>query len=100
MYQKKKICSAYLQPETCETDLMQIDYYLTSQICASDGATPTVVYGIESESIRNGRQGSRATTLDISPNQNEVESIIEKFSRNTVTPITLRDVVEDYLCMV
>lgn len=55
--------------------------------------TESVSYGIEVSTSA----GERACVRDITDSYDGIRALLELLIRNTVTPVTLRDVIEDWL---
>ena len=46
---------------------------------------------------RRGPEGEEASVRDLSPSRQKVQDLAEALVRGTVTPVGLRDVVDDWL---
>jgi hypothetical protein len=77
-----------------ETAGYEIRYYLREEKCGEDGHTG---YGVTAELCRNGKVVSRADVSDVTIDKMKMLELIVMLSRNSVTPITLTDVIEDSL---
>lgn len=77
--------------------LLVSEYYLLTGKCRTDGITDTTTYGIKCELRQDGKLVDSSTVEDISPLQKNVENLILLLQRNSVTPVTLKDVIEDYI---
>lgn len=59
---------------------------------------PIVTYGVSVTKLADS--GEETTTiLDISTDRNVVESLVSTLRRGRVTPVTVADVVEDYMAL-
>lgn len=74
-----------------------INYYLTKDLCMTDGAPQTDVYGIEAQISVEGIITDSSAVKDISPSLSKVQELINQLAMYQVTPITLKDVIEDYI---
>jgi hypothetical protein len=102
MNQENPVSIAVLDPEETGNRNLRINYYLTSKNYARDEwgvEEPHTGYGVEVQLFIGGRQADCCKVADISVSQDEVLALIEVLSRNTVTPVSLRDVIEDYLAV-
>ena len=95
MQQDNLIISVELCPDEPVYGGMNIRYYL--QNGDYQGDAPHRGFGIEARLYDDGRLVDSCVVEDIAVKQAGVLELIELLSRNTVTPVTLRDVVEDYL---
>lgn len=66
----------------------QARYYLLEEEPEGGGAS----YGVEVE-----LEGESAAVPDLSPSRRRVEELADRLARGTVTPVALRDVVDDWL---
>lgn len=66
----------------------QARYYLLEKEPEEGGAS----YGVRIE-----LEGETAAAADLSPSRRKVEELAERLVRGTVTPVALRDVVDDWL---
>lgn len=64
--------------------------------CTCDIA-PVQTYGVAVSFHATGGDVNSAQVDDISCSQKQVEDLLQSLMKNTVTPVSLRDVVEDYL---
>ncbi|SDN93343.1 DUF6514 family protein [Acetanaerobacterium elongatum] len=62
------------------------------------GGAPIVTYGVSVTKIADSGEES-TTILDISTDRTVVESLVSALRRGRVTPITVADVVEDYMAL-
>ena len=69
-----------------------LTYYLFDTLVEMEGARIRR-YGIRVETSR----GEAAAVADISGNRGEVMALLDRLCTGTVTPVTLRDVVSDWL---
>lgn len=65
----------------------QARYYLLEEEAEKPGA-----YGVQIE-----MEGEEASVRDLSPSRQRVEALAEALVRGAVTPVALRDVVDDWL---
>ena len=86
---KKEGCSVmgkrFVGEALCQT--ARVRYYLLEE----DAAEPAS-YGVEIE-----LEGETAAVRDLSPCRERVQALAEKLVRGAVTPVALRDVVDDWL---
>jgi hypothetical protein len=74
---------------------LKVDYFLTSGACMTDGAEAVPVYGVRADLYINGQYAESAKVDDISPSREETTEMAKRFADNQVTPVSLKDVVED-----
>lgn len=67
---------------------VQARYYLLEEEAGEDGTT----YGVQIE-----LEDEAAAVLDLSPSRQKVEDLAAALARGAVTPVGLRDVVDDWL---
>lgn len=89
--------SAFLLPERSGSEKMEILYYLVSGPCDEDDASICQTYGVEVRLMCGTRLVAQDTVGDITASEREAKDLLELLYRNTVTPVTLRDVIEDRL---
>lgn len=58
---------------------------------------PYTSYGVEIRMTRSGRPEETARVEDITTSREQAEQLLHRLRRNRVTPVTLRDVIEDTL---
>jgi hypothetical protein len=75
----------------------KIKYFIVESKCKTQGVEGATVYGIVAEAEIDGKIVDKCAIEDVSSNKDEVLRLIEKLARNTVTPVTLADVVEDFI---
>lgn len=78
---------------------LKIDYFITSGICKTDGAERITTYGIKAELSVDGKSAETSRIDDVSPSEEAVKGIIDLLANNDVTPVSLKDVVEDCVAM-
>lgn len=71
-----------------------VRYSLTECTCS---IAPVQTYGIAVSFQATGGDAESAQVDDISCSQMQVEDLLHLLVKHTVTPVALRDVVEDYL---
>lgn len=79
--------------KTAEDD-PECDYYILVDEVEVAGGFACESYGVK---IRSRRSGESAQLLNITTSVSRIDELLELLMRNTVTPVTLRDVVEDWL---
>jgi hypothetical protein len=95
MFQENPISVAVLNP-SAEGNTTQIHYYvLNSDV---KGEVPHRGYGVLAELYRDHTLIDRCIVEDVTPSRDQILSFIETLSRNCVTPVTLHDVAEDFIC--
>jgi hypothetical protein len=77
--------------------VLQIDYFVTSGFCETDGAQGNPTFGISARLSIDGRCSDKSTVVDVSPSREIAARITQLLARNFVTPVALRDVIEDCL---
>lgn len=78
---------------------LRVDYFITSGICLTDGAGRAITYGIRADLSVDGKFEESAKVEDISPSEQMVRETIDLLAQNNVTPVALKDVVEDCVAM-
>ena len=98
MRQEEKVCAAELDMggERSEGKI-QIYYFLTETECMTDGVEGETVFGVETRLYVGGNETGRCVVNDLSSTKEKIVAFIEKLARNSVTPVALRDVVEDFI---
>jgi hypothetical protein len=95
MQQENPISIAVLNPEDVKKNRMHVNYYLQSSTYA--GEAPHEGFGIKAQLYHENRLIDESTIEDVTSSKDELMELIETLSRNTVTPVTLKDVIEDYI---
>ena len=67
---------------------------LTYSVLVSDGDNELKHYGVK---IVEENSGSHAQALDLTTDAEQIHSLLDKLSRNTVTPAGLMDILADWL---
>lgn len=98
MFHINPVGSAKIQTE--DGRQLQIHYYIEQTRCCTDGVEQIPTYGISSELFVNGQVVDSLAVPDISPSKNYVTDLVDLLVKNAVTPITLKDVIEDYITCV
>ena len=90
--------------EICEISLgektnlpVQLKYYLVESICGSDGIAGIPVFGIKLDYVENEWIKDSALIRDITASSEKCIALIQRIAQDTVTPVTLKDVVEDMI---
>lgn len=78
---------------------LKINYFITSGICLTDGAKQITTFGIKAELSVGGKFAEMSKIDDVSPSEETVRIIIDLLAKNNVTPVSLKDVVEDCVAM-
>ncbi len=71
-----------------------VSYRLTRMRCP---VAPVWTYGIAVRFVCANGSVDETQIEDIFPDEEKTKSLLQLLAANTVTPVTLRDVVEDYL---
>jgi hypothetical protein len=95
MKRESAICTAVLSTDEAEEDPFEISYYLTDGTCGTDGAQGIAVFGICAEMRCGGMLVDKCRVDDVSCKKEDVLMLIRRLAACTVTPLALRDVVED-----
>jgi hypothetical protein len=74
---------------------MEIRYYLTRE--RFPDPPRHTGYGVKAVLIISGRPPEEAAVGDVTTSRAAMETLIHTLSRNSVTPLTLADVVGDYI---
>lgn len=77
--------------------VLKIDYYVSSGFTLTDGAQRNPTFGITVRLSIDGKCSDCSTIEDISPSREMVTRLVQQLADNLVTPVTLKDVVEDCL---
>jgi hypothetical protein len=80
-----------------EAKVCSLNYYLLQNTCMAEGAANAPVYGIRVELTEFGRLLDSAEISDVTTSMESGKYLINLLSNNTVTPVSLKDVIEDYL---
>jgi hypothetical protein len=94
------ITTAVLEEMTdVPSKLCSLNYYLLQNTCMAEGAANLPVYGIRVELTNTGRLVDSAEICDVTTSMERGKYIISLLSKNTVTPVSLFDVIADYLAI-
>jgi hypothetical protein len=93
MYQENPVSTVMLNPE--EGKAIQVRYCLTEE--DYQGELPHAGYGVCAKLYLADKLVDESSVSDVTCSKSEMITLIEALSRNTVTPVTLRDVIEDYI---
>ena len=74
---------------------LKLDYFVTNGISLTDGVQGNTSFGISVRLCVDGESPECTTIEDVTPSKEAVMRIIQLLAKNFVTPVTLRDVVED-----
>lgn len=72
-------------------------YTLLEGRCSEEEFRSIPVYGIRTELLYDGKLTDSCEVCDVTTKKDMAAGLLELLSRNTVTPCTLKDVVEDFL---
>ena len=90
--QRQYQCSCFLK--TDENEKLKFDYYIVSESKVFfNEEKPRFTYGIEIIDYNNKSEA----ISDISINKEEVIKMIDILAKNVVSPVHLKDIVEDML---
>lgn len=92
------VCSAQIDMESDCSEPMEIVYFMTEETVKTDGCSPVRSYGVEAQLMQCGNVVDKCRVDDVSCNKDEVLALIGRVAANGVTPVTLRDVIDDWLC--
>lgn len=73
----------------------ELHYYITSKFSDQEDISPLRTYGVEIKLYSDNSIIGQARIDDVTSSENKAEKLIEFLSKNCVTPINLREVVED-----
>lgn len=76
-----------------------LNYYLLQNTCMAEEDANLPVYGIRVELTNQGRLIDAAEICDVTASMERGKYLINLLSKNTVTPISLLNVIEDYLAI-
>ncbi|MDR3552248.1 MAG: DUF6514 family protein [Clostridia bacterium] len=74
-------------------------YSLLENTCMAEGLEGTPVFGIRAELVSGGSVIDSSEVRDITPSRNKATVLMDLLAKNTVTPCTLKDVIEDYIAV-
>jgi hypothetical protein len=74
-----------------------LDYYLIQNECFMEDAEVSPVYGVRVDFLEAGHLVNSAEISDVTASIESGKYLINLLSKNTVTPTSLIDVIEDYL---
>jgi hypothetical protein len=95
MQQENPVSIVVLNSEEIPKGRMHVSYYLRSSKYA--GEAPHEGFGVEARLYQENRLIDESTVEDVTCSKDKLMALIETLSRNTVTPVTLKDVIEDYI---
>lgn len=84
--------------DECGRDLY-LEYYVTDSACLSDGAQGISTFGIRVVLSVEGKESDTSAVTDITPSKSAVLKLAALLSKNSVTPATLKDVIEDAISL-
>lgn len=94
------ITTAILEVRTdLETKVCSLNYYLLQNTSVADGYSILPVYGVRVELTDMGRLIDEAEFCDVTISIERGKYLLNLLSNNTVTPVSLKDVIEDYLAI-
>lgn len=76
---------------------LTLDYFITSGICLTDGAKGIPSFGIRVQLSIDGIVTESLTVDDVSPSEEATMRMAQLFAKNLVTPVSLKDIIEDSL---
>lgn len=82
-----------------QAKVCSLNYYLLQDTCTAEGAANKPVFGIRVELTNMGRLVDTAEICDVTTSIERGKYLINLLSNNTVTPVSLVDVIEDYLAI-
>ena len=95
MLQENPVSVAVLKSQETGNGQMHISYFIKSEEYTDDA--PHKGFGIEAKLYLDGELIDDITVDDVVCSQSEAVALIELLSRNTVTPVALKYVIEDYI---
>lgn len=78
---------------------LELDYFMTRGTSHTDGAEGVPCFGISVSLSVDGEVSDSSTVDDVSPSEETARRILQLLAKNLVTPVSLKDVVEDCLAM-
>jgi hypothetical protein len=92
------ITTATLEEKTnVSLKVCSLNYYLLQNTCKAEDASSKPVYGIRVELTNKGALIDSAEISDVTSSMERGKFLLSLLSKNTVTPTSLLDVIEDYL---
>jgi len=80
-----------------DNKLLKVDYFITNGVCLTDGAQQVPTFGIIAKLSIDGKFVENSQINDVSPSEETVKELVDLLARNGVTPVSLFDVVDDYV---
>jgi hypothetical protein len=77
------------------SNVLKIDYFVTNGISLTDGTQGIPSFGICVQLSIDGKISESSAVNDVSPDKETVMRLLQLFAKNLVTPVSLKDVVED-----
>jgi hypothetical protein len=74
-----------------------VKYILVKTLCECDGIDRIPVYGIKAELFINSALTDSSFVSDITSSEPKCKALMEMLAKNKVTPVTLKDVIEDLI---
>jgi orotate phosphoribosyltransferase-like protein len=74
---------------------LKVEYFVTNCVCQTIGEDQYPTYGILAKLSVDDKFEESSRIDDVSSSGEFVRKVIETLARNGVTPVTLKDVVED-----
>jgi hypothetical protein len=97
MRQLQHYNTTLLNCEKKDSPHYDIEYYLISDVCEGEDVPSHKAYGVEIRLCLQGKPLDINSIADITSSKEKAESLIKLFSEALVTPVTLKDVIEDTL---
>lgn len=76
---------------------LKIDYFVTNGNSQSDGTQGFPVFGIYVQLSVDGKCSDCSEIDDVTPCKETATQMTQLFAKNLVTPVSLKDVVEDFV---
>jgi hypothetical protein len=97
MRQLQHSLTTHLNSGEKNSPLYDIEYYLISDVYEGEDVPFHNAYGIEIRLCLQGKLLDINSIADITSSKEKAESLIKLFSEASVTPVALKDVIEDTL---
>ena len=82
-----------------EDKVFQVDYFLTSGLCQTDGSEQVMTFGILTKLSIDGKITEISRVEDVTASEETAQLLIEMLAKNGVTPVSVKDVIEDFVAM-
>lgn len=78
---------------------LHLEYCVTESVCLSDGTQGIPTYGIRVQLSFGEDKAEVSLVQDVTPSKKTALELLRILYENSVTPVALRDVIEDFVSL-